>query len=83
VGTGSFELVAEKSPIVPGEVGLVTPIMSRLTESPALIESASGIVAVPLVSTAPVATNRQFWVVSITSIPVTLEKFVGPAGSVR
>ncbi len=61
----------------------MTPRMSRLTESPALTESASGTVTDPLVSTAPLATNRQFCVVSITSMPVTVVKFVGPALSAR
>jgi hypothetical protein len=57
--------------------------MSKLMESPALIESVSGIVTDPEVSTAPEATKCQFRVVSMTSMPLTLEKFVGPAGSVR
>ena len=81
--TGSPAVATVKSPIIPGEGGLVTLATRTLMLSPALTASCNGIVADPMLYTASVATKCQFWVVSITKVPVTLVKFVGPALSVR
>lgn len=58
--------------MMPAAGGSVTPAKMMLSASPASIASSTGIVAEQGVSTAPL---------SITSISVTVVKFVGPATS--
>lgn len=83
IGTVSLDVLTVKSVKVPAP-GLVTEATVTVTESPAAMLSPGGnaIVIPPLVP-GVVATNRQFAVASETSTPVTLEKLVGPAVSVR
>jgi hypothetical protein len=76
------EVDTAKSLTVPAG-GLVTPTMKRVKESPLSTARDNGILAEPLASTLPVATRCQDFVVSVTSIPVTVGKPVWPAGSER
>ena len=61
----------------------MAPTRKTVKASPLLTAWDNGIRAKPLARTAPVTTRCQDWVVSDTSIPVTVAKLVRPAGSLR